>query len=373
MKTQTRNLLSVVTFITLTLSGGLPAYSQRVRGSFEESEFKRGFDKKREAIFTPWGSRTQVAELLQKATGQGKVIFIVERNSNGEVRAVFDFPEKSGTQASYVTAITESQLLVTHAQRKKNGFELLFLSENPGESDFSAVWIEKEGYKQAVGKLLSLGVTPAKIQIKPAQKFGPLTTKTRQWKNKSGRVIEAALDGIDGDKIILVKKGGGRFPFLIADLSMEDQNLLKQISAAPRKPESEKLEAEPESGTFTEWLSFYDWNELLKAEKSKGRYPVYVENNKDRELRGAFDAMPDGMQFKIGWLDSEKNLLKMDGSYKAEGMTISSLSFDRRNELYYGIWVSKSALAQARTQLGAAGITPADIGRKIKVSKVGKR
>ncbi|NOX99849.1 MAG: hypothetical protein GXP30_08990 [Verrucomicrobia bacterium] len=373
MKTQIKNLLSIITLITLTLSGICPVYSQRVRGSFEESEFKRGFDKKREAIFTPWGSRAQVAELLKKATGAGKVIFIVERNSNGEVRAAFDFPEKSGTQVCYVTAITESQLLAIHAQRKKNGYELLFLSENPGESDFCAVWIGKEGYKQAVGKLLSLGVTAAKIQIKPAQKSGPLTTETRQWKNKSGRIVEAALDGIDGDKIILVKKGGGRFPFLIADLSTEDQNLLKQLSAALRKPASEKLEAEPESGIFTEWLSFYDWNELLKAEKNKGRYPVYVENNKDRELRGVFEAMPDGMQFKIGWLDSEKNLLKMDGSYKAEGMTISSLSFDRRNELYYGIWVSKTALAQARTQLGAAGITPADIGRKIKVSKVSKK
>ncbi|MFK5924005.1 MAG: hypothetical protein QM496_17655 [Verrucomicrobiota bacterium] len=373
MNTQTNNLLSVVTLIALTLSGICPAYSQRVRGSFKESEFKRGFDKKREAIFTPWGSRAQVAELLKRATGAGKVIFIVERNSNGEVRAVFDFPEKSGTQASYVTAITESQLLVTHVQRKKNGYELLFLSKNPGESDFSAVWIEKEGYKQAVGKLLGLGVIPAKIQIKPAQKSGPLTTETRQWKNKSGRIVEAALDGIDGDKIILVKKGGGRFPFLIADLSMEDQQLLKQLSAAPRKSESEKLELEQQSGAFTGWLSFYDWNELLKVEKSKGRYPVYVENNKDRELRGVFDAIPDGMQFKIGWLDSEKDLLKMDGSYKAEGMTISSLSFDRRNELYYGIWVSKIALGQVRTQLAAAGISPADIGRKVKISKVVKK
>ena len=98
---------------------------------------------------------------------------------------------------------------------------------------------------------------------------------------------------------------------------------------------------------------------MLKLEKSKERYPVY-------------DAMPDGMQFKIGWLDSEINLLKMDGSYKAEGMTISSLPFDRRNELYYGVWVSNTALGQVRTQMGAAGISPADIGKKIKVSKVGK-
>ena len=112
---------------------------------------------------------------------------------------------------------------------------------------------------------------------------------------------------------------------------------------------------------------------MLKLEKSKERYPVYVENNKERELRGVFDAMPDGMQFKIGWLDSEINLLKMDGSYKAEGMTISSLPFDRRNELYYGVWVSNTALGQVRTQMGAAGISPADIGKKIKVSKVEKK
>ena len=227
MNNQTKNLLRIITIFTLILSGIGTAYSQRVRGSIEESEFKRGFDKKREAIFTPWGSRDQVAGLMKKAADEGKVIFIVERNTDGGVRAAFDFLEKSETQTSYVTAITESQLLVTHAQRKENGYEILFLSKNPGNRDFSAVWIENEGYKQAVGKLLSLGVTPPKIQIKPAQKTGSLTTENRQWKNKSGKIIEAAMDGIDGDKIILVKKGGGRFPFLIADLSMEDQNLLK--------------------------------------------------------------------------------------------------------------------------------------------------
>jgi len=365
--------LRFVLIFTLALSVTYPAFSQQIRGNYEESEYNRELRNKRAVAFSPWMSKAQMNTLQQKSALNGQVLLILERNPESKMRAFFYFPEKKGTKVSYATAVSDPQLLAMHVKQKKNGYELLFLSKNPSGIDYCATWIEKDGYKGAIGTLAKLGVTPAKIQINPTRKTGPVTSDNRQWTDKSGRIIEAALTEIDGDKIILEKKGGGKFPYSISNLSMKDQQFLKQRIAAHQKPDSGTSAITEKNGDFTDWQSFYAWNERLKEEKSKGRYPVYVENNKDRELRGIFDKQPDGLQWQIGWLESENDLLKMNKSYQSEGMTILSLSFDRRNELYYGIWVSKTTLKQAKTQLESAKVSAADIGRKIKVSRVSKK
>lgn len=370
------NAVKLLTIFALILAGSCPAYAQRVRGDFEESEFDRASKKKREAAFTQWMPGAMAGDVLGRAELDGKVLLILERNSNGESRAVFDIPDTRRFDVEYSSSISERQMLEKHALMEKGAFQILFLQKNPSGRSYCVIWIKKGGYAEAVAKLANLGVTPAKIELKASSSptiTGPVTSGHRRWTDKAGRVVEASLAEIDADKIILIKKGGGRFPFLIAKLSTEDQQFLKKLIANHKKPKVEMSGNSEGSGEFTDWYSYSEWELKYDDERAKGRYAIYVESNNKRELRGIFDKRPRGLGWFNAWLDSEADVKRKNASYESKGLRILSVSFERRTDRYNAVWVSNRVLDKAREQLAASGITPADIGKKIQVSKVKKK
>ncbi len=355
------------------------AFSQQVRGRFEESDFDRQSKQKREEAFTGWLPSRKVGELLIQAELTGKVLLVVERDANGLIRAIVD-PVKNNAAANveYSTHISEEQLLKKHALRKKGGYELLFLQKNPTRGSYCAIWTKSGGYADSVAMLKNLGVTPAKIKIRASQaeithSATAVTTENRRWLDKNGRIVMAALAEIDGDKAILVKKGGGRFPFLITDLSVEDQQFLKKLVADHKgsaKPVSAK---DVRRGGFTDWLEFSQFELNFADEDGDGRYAIYIESNNKRELRAIYEKKPKRLGWSNGWLQSEDKLRSMNALYQSKGLILLSLSFERRTQRYNAIWVAKRNFDEAKAQLAKLKITTAEIGKKIRVSKVGKK
>ncbi|MFK5921808.1 MAG: hypothetical protein QM496_06485 [Verrucomicrobiota bacterium] len=374
-----KNILRLALVFTIIQFCLYPTFSQQVRGRFEESEFDRKSKPKREAIFTGWMPAGKAGEILIQAELEGKVLLVVERDVKGSIRMIIDL-EKNNAAANveYSTHISDEQLLRKHALRKKGGYELLFLKKNPTGGSYCAIWTKSGGYADSVAMLKNLGVTTAKIQIRASQAeishgATAVTAESRRWTDKSGRVVVAALAEIDGNKAILIKKGGGRFPFLITDLSVGDQQFLKKLIADHKSSAKVAAVKEMKKGGFTDWMEFSKFELNFADEEGDGRYAIYVESNNKRELRAIYDKKPKGLGWYNGWLQSEDKVRSMNALYQSKGLILLSLSFERRTQRYSAIWVAKRNFEEAKGQLARINITTAKIGKEIQLSKVGKK
>jgi hypothetical protein len=222
-----------------------------------------------------------------------------------------------------------------------------------------------------------VGISAAVIRIAsgPAAEGTPgkaaVTTTLRDWRDKSGRLLQASVQGIDGGTVHFVRRDGVKFTYPLADLGSEDQKYLAGLqnkstpgadAAAPTAP-----------GAFTDWMSRADYDTEIARQMGNGMYAVITESNSRKELRSLFEKRPGAVRWFQALNEPELGLREKHASYQAQGSTLISLTYDRRTGLYCATWVYGMPPGEVSAQRGKYGITAPAIDAKITVSTMPKR
>jgi hypothetical protein len=371
--------LGFTVFLLMFLAGG-SASGQRVKGDISESEYDKKLRSEQESTFSPWMPAKEAFEVARRAKLDGRLLLAAENNSNAQIRLLLFFPpDGKGGDVIWETDVPEATLLERHAIWQKQDYNILFARKNP-TGNYAAIWINSARLGVAVKRLNEVGISAAAIRIKSGETANApaavakaaVTTPLRQWRDKSGRLLQASVAGIDAGTVSFVRADGKKFPFPLADLSDQDQKYLTDLQSKSAQ-DSGAVPSAATPGGFTDWMSRSDFDTKLAEERGKGNFPIYVESNTRNEFRGIHDKRPGTVRFFQAWAEPEQSLREKHASYIAQGFSLLTLSFERRTDKYCGVWVSGIAPGDAKAMLGKFGMTQASIDEKITTTTVPKR
>ena len=312
-------------------------------------------------------------EAIRTGEVEGNLLIAVERNSAGQSRMIhFTPPDGKGGDITYESSLAESELLERHPLWQKQGYNILFVGKNPSGGTLSAIWIQTDVYGQAVVRLTELGITPATIVITSGATgakaaAAPVSVPLREWKDGKDRTIRASVEGVEEGQVKFVLADGRKVNYPLKDLGAAEQKVLTDLLAGPSAPVAPLAPA-----GFTDWMSFEDFEKTYADERANGRYAVYVETNQRDDYRAIFETRPQNLGWFYGWGKSESGLRESDTAYRARGLALLSLSYNRRSERYCALWVRDNVLEAAKAQLSKHNITVGSIGDEIKISIVPK-
>lgn len=365
--TQTTPLARAILALFLLLP--LPsAFPQRIRGEIKESEFERKLKDPRESAFSPWMDAKAANTAFRTGELEGNLLIALERNASGQTRMLhFTPPDGKGGDVTYEAGLTESELLERHVLWEKQGYNLLFAHENPSGGTLAVIWIQTDVFGAAVKRLGELGITPASVTILsgspdlPNRPTGPIAVSLplQDWTNQQGQTIRASVEGLENGQVKFVLPDGRKVNYPLSSLAKAEQERLTAAQSAPADA--------PPSG-FSDWMSYEDYEKRYAEERAQGRYAIYVETNPRDEYRAIFETRPSNLGWYYGFGKTEESLREADVSYRARGLSILSLSYNRRSERYCAVWVRDAAMQAAREQLAKHQITAAAIGDDIKIS-----
>lgn len=371
---------SVVAVLAGIIMMAMPSFAagKDVRGTFDESKLKRELKAAREVAFSPWMSVADAGKRLTKAELDHEVILALEKNVAGQMRYLSFTPKDGkGGDSTYDSSLTQQELLEKHSIWERQGYNILFVQKIPTPGKYCAVWVESAIFGEAVKRSSELGITPAQIRLetKPDKKPAPaasvvVTAPLRSWKDKSGREMEASLEGLEPGTAKFKMKDGRRFDYKLADLSAEDQSFLDELAKKAASASNTDADTPPEG--FSKWMPTAKFETAYAEERGKGNYAIYIESGRNGELRAVFDKRPANFGWFMTWDQTEPAIREKNASYNARGMALLSLFYDRRSKKYTAVWVKESCLPEAKSQLASHGITPAEIAAKITPSTVRK-
>jgi hypothetical protein len=347
------------------------------KGDVTESEYDKKLRDAQESAFSPWMPAKDAFEVFRRSKLDGRLLLAAERNSNQEIRLLLFFPpDGKGGDVIYENDVPEETLLERHPIWQKQDYNVLFARKNPS-GNYTALWIHSNRLGVAVKRLNEVGISAASIRVKPGQTAETAAAKTaitaplREWRDKSGRAIQASVAGIDGGSVNFLRADGKKFTYPLADLSEADQKRLADLQNQAAKGSDAKSAAAPEQ--LTDWMNRSDFETKLAEERGKGKYLVYVESSSRNEYRGLFDKLPPRVRWFQAWAEPEQGLREKHASYVAQGFALLTLSHDRRADRYCAVWVGGMEPGDVQGQRGKFGLTTATIGDKITPSTLPKR
>jgi hypothetical protein len=360
--------MTLLLLATLTCRGALAA----TKGDITESEYDKKLRDAQESAFSPWMPAKDAFEQFRLGKLGGKLLLAAERDSNGQIRLLhFSPPDGKGGDVIYENDMPEQALLERHAIWQKQDYNILFARKNPS-GNYTAIWIYSARFGVAAKRLNEVGISTPVIHIKPSQTAKvTVAVPLRQWRDKTGRTLQASVAGIDGGTVNFVRSDGKKMPYPLADLSEADQKYLAELQSKSTQGSGSPADATDEG--LSKWMSRTDFDTKLAEERGKGKYVVYVESSPRNEFRGIIDKRPETVRWFQAWAEPEQSLREKHASYIAQRFTLLSLSHERRTDRYSAIWVSGLEAGDVNGQRGKFGLTSPSIGEKIIVSTLPKR
>jgi hypothetical protein len=318
-------------------------------------------------------------QVLRRAELEGKMMLAAEQNTDGGLRVLLYFPPdgKRG-DVDYELNLTEEQLLQRHANYLKRDYNVLYVRKNPAGT-YTGFWIVSERLGVALRRLNELGISAPSIRLKesPAVASAPVATTAavvstpmREWRDKTGRPLQASVSGVENGTVNFVRPDGRKIPYPLADLSETDQKYIAELQAKSAEGASG---AGDDAEGFSKWMSRADFDSLMSDQQGNGLVPIYAESNFRNEMRAVFVRKPEPWGYYLGWTQPEQTLREQHASYKSQEFTLLTLSHDRRSDTYCAVWVGPRALENGKALLAKLGITQASIDGKITMSEVSKR
>ena len=361
--------------LVLMLLMGRGAFA--AKGDVTESEYDKKLRDAQDSAFSPWMPAKDAFEVFRRSKLDGRLLLAAEKNSNQEIRLLLFFPpDGKGGDVIYENDVSEETLLERHPIWLKQDYNVLFARKNPS-GNYTALWIHSNRLGVAMKRLNEVGISAASIRVKPAQAAEATTAKAaitaplREWRDKTGRAIQASVAGIDGGSVNFVRADGRKFAYPLADLSEADQKRLAGLQNQAAKGSDTKSAAAPEQ--LTDWMTRSDFETNLAEERGKGKYLVYVESSSRNEYRGLFDQLPPRVRWFQAWAEPEQGLREKHASYVAQGFALLTLSHERRTDRYCAVWVGGMEAGDVKGQRGKFGLTSPSIEEKITVSTLPKR